>query len=67
MEDIDLMWRIKKDNKRIHILKDRVSTSPRRWERDGILFTTLRNRVLAGLYYLGVSPERLAKYYWRHS
>jgi hypothetical protein len=67
MEDIDLMRRIKKDKKKIHILEDRVTTSPRRWERDGILHTTLRNQVLVALYYLGVSPESLAKCYWRHS
>ncbi|HUW19167.1 MAG TPA: TIGR04283 family arsenosugar biosynthesis glycosyltransferase [Sedimentisphaerales bacterium] len=67
MEDVDLMRRIKKDKKKIHILKDRVTTSPRRWERDGILYTTLRNQVLVALYYLGVSPESLAKCYWRHS
>jgi rSAM/selenodomain-associated transferase 2 len=67
MEDVDLMRRIKKDGKKIFILKDRVTTSPRRWHGDGILLTTLRNQVLLALYYLGVSPATLAKYYWRRS
>ncbi len=66
MEDIDLMRRIKKDGKRIYILKDRVSTSARRWEREGVIRTTLKNQILVSLYYLGVSPEKLAAYYRNH-
>jgi len=66
MEDIDLMRRIKKDGKRIYILKDRVSTSARRWEKQGAIRTTLRNQVLVTLYYLGVSPEKLARFYRQH-
>jgi rSAM/selenodomain-associated transferase 2 len=67
MEDVDLMRRIKKDKRKIRILKDRVSTSPRRWEEKGILRTTITNQVLLALYYLGVSPEKLAQYYYgRH-
>jgi rSAM/selenodomain-associated transferase 2 len=66
MEDVDLMRRIKKDGKRICILRDKVITSPRKWQRDGALYTTVRNQILVALYYLGVSPHRLANYYWRH-
>jgi len=67
MEDVDLMRRIKKDGKKIIILPDKVTTSARRWENDGALYTTIRNRILVGLFYLGVSPHKLAKYYWRKS
>lgn len=67
MEDVDLMRRIKKDRGKIFILPDKVITSPRRWERDGAFYTTLKNQVLVALFYLGVSPVRLAKYYWRNS
>lgn len=67
MEDIDLMRRIKKDGKKIYILPDKVMTSPRRWERDGMFYTTMRNHVLVALFYLGVSPTRLAKHYWKNS
>jgi rSAM/selenodomain-associated transferase 2 len=66
MEDIDLMRRIKRRGDRIFILPDRVKTSPRQWEKHGIVRTTLMNQVLVALYYLGVSPHRLARYYWRH-
>jgi rSAM/selenodomain-associated transferase 2 len=67
MEDVDLMRRIKKDRKKIFILPDKVITSARRWESDGIFYTTIRNQILVRLFYLGISPKRLAKYYWKRS
>jgi rSAM/selenodomain-associated transferase 2 len=67
MEDVDLMRRIKKDGKKIVILPDKVTTSARRWESDGALYTTMRNQILVRLFYLGISPHKLAKYYWRRS
>jgi rSAM/selenodomain-associated transferase 2 len=67
MEDVDLMRRIKKDGKKIVILPDKVTTSARRWENDGVFYTTLRNQILIRLFYLGISPHKLAKYYWRKS
>ncbi len=63
MEDVELMRRIKKRGDRISILPDRVKTSARRWEKEGILYTTLRNRALMILYSLGVSPNWLARFY----
>ena len=66
MEDVELMGRIKKRGDRIFIFRDRVKTSPRRWEKEGIIYTTVRNKIVANLYKLGVSPERLAKYYRNH-
>lgn len=65
MEDIELMRRIKKQGGQIHILRERVMTSPRRWEKEGILLCTLRNWAISTLYYLGVSPETLNRFY-RH-
>lgn len=63
MEDVELMRRIKKRGERIRILSERVQTSPRRWEREGVLYCTLRNWALRSLYLLGVSPHRLARFY----
>lgn len=63
MEDVDLMRRIKKDGGQIQILRDKVTTSARRWQSEGVLYTTLRNQVVLMLYYLGVSPHRLARLY----
>ncbi len=65
MEDVDLMRRIKKDRRKICILPDKVITSSRRWERDGVFYTTVSNHILLALFYMGISPVKLAKYYWR--
>jgi len=65
MEDVDLMKRIKKSGSRICIIPQKVKTSPRRWEREGVIYCTLRNRVLISLYHLGVNPERLVKFYYK--
>ena len=63
MEDVELMLRLKKSKKRIVILKQRVKTSARRWEKEGIVFCTIRNWALVTLYLLSVSPGRLVKHY----
>jgi rSAM/selenodomain-associated transferase 2 len=63
MDDVDLMRRIKKKGGKIHILRDRVKTSARRWEKEGILYGTLRNWLLVSLFCAGVKPERLARFY----
>jgi rSAM/selenodomain-associated transferase 2 len=67
MEDVDLMRRIKKRGDKIYIFSDQVKTSPRRWEKEGVIYTTVKNQILMGLYYLGVGPEKLVKYYRRNS
>jgi len=63
MEDVELMRRIKHSGGKICILDERALTSARRWEQEGVLYCTLRNWILVGLYLLGVSPDRLARYY----
>jgi len=63
MEDVEIMQRVKKRRDSCRILPEKVFTSARRWEKEGILYCTLRNWTLISLYVLGVSPYRLAKYY----
>lgn len=63
MEDVELMGRIRKRGDRIRILPEKVMTSPRRWEREGLIYATLRNWTLQLLFLLGVPPERLSKFY----
>jgi len=63
MEDVDLMRRVKKRNGRIRIIHDKVVTSSRRWDEEGIFYGTLRNWLLITLYFCGVSPARLVKFY----
>lgn len=63
MEDVDLMRRVKKTGQKITIIPLKVLTSPRRWEKEGLFFSTLRNWILISLYLLGVSPQKLSKFY----
>jgi len=63
MEDVELMRRIKKSREKIWNFYDRVMTSPRRWEKEGVIYCTLRNWVIQALYLLGVSPHKLANFY----
>ncbi len=63
MEDIDLMRRIKKRGYRIRLIPEPVTTSARRWKKEGLIYTTLRNWILSTLFYAGVHPEKLKKYY----
>lgn len=63
MEDVDLMRRIKAAGFRISFIPERVRTSPRRWEKDGVVFCTARNWMLIILYLCGVSTEKLVRFY----
>ncbi|CAB5138686.1 Glycosyl transferase, family 2 [Olavius algarvensis associated proteobacterium Delta 3] len=63
MEDVELMQRIRRTGARIRILKDRVQTSPRRWDAEGIVLGTLRNWLIRSLFAAGVSPRHLVKLY----
>ena len=63
LEDVELMKRIKRRGDRIRILPQRVRTSARRWEKEGVVFTVIRNFVVLVLYNMGVSAERLARFY----
>ena len=64
MEDFELMRRMKRTGYTIRIIPEKVWTSPRRWEREGVLSCTLRNWTLMIFYLLGQDPEKLAKYYY---
>lgn len=63
MEDVELMKRIRKRGDTISIIPQKVRTSPRRYERDGVLYSTFRNWTMQILYAWGVPPERLIKWY----
>lgn len=67
MEDI-AMSRLLRRSGRPLCLSQRLVTSSRRWEQNGILRTILLMWKLRLLYFLGVAPETLArKYYGRGS
>lgn len=64
MEDIELSKKLKSFDKPACI-KQRVITSSRRWEKNGILRTVLLMWRLRLLHFFGVSPEKLFTLYSR--
>lgn len=62
MEDIELSRRLKRLGRPAR-LREKVVTSARRWERQGIVRTVLRMWVLRLLYWFGVPSRRLARWY----
>ena len=62
MEDFELVRRLKRQGK-IAIAPGRVITSGRRWQKLGVWRTTLINQIVIAGYYLGVSAERLNRFY----
>jgi rSAM/selenodomain-associated transferase 2 len=63
MEDIEISRRIRRKGKIIFV-KSPITVSPRRWIKEGVFYTTLRDWIIAFLYaFLKVSPERLIRYY----
>lgn len=62
MEDVRLVQALRQRG-RLTILPQAVSTSGRRWQRDGVLYTTVRNTLLITLYFCGVSPATLQRWY----
>lgn len=63
MEDVDIMLRLRKKGYKIRFISDPVMTSARRWKKEGMVYTTLRNWMLQLLFYAGVRPEKLKAYY----
>ena len=62
MEDIEFSARLKRTGRTV-ALRSCVTTSFRRWERRGPLRTILLMWGLRFLYWIGVSPRRLARLY----
>jgi len=65
MEDIQLSIMLKR-RCRANCLNETVITSSRRWEQQGVYKTILQMWVLRLAYFLGVSSERLKRWY-RHN
>jgi len=64
MEDVAFVARLRRAG-RLAFPPVRAFTSARRWDRYGIVGTTLRNWSLLARYAAGQSPERLARRYGR--
>jgi rSAM/selenodomain-associated transferase 2 len=63
MEDVEFVRRLTRLGRLRHLTL-RLTTSARRWEREGWLRRSVRNLTMLSLYALGVSPERLARRYY---
>ena len=64
LEDFVLVRSLQKLGK-IALTTAPATTSARRWQRLGILRTTLLNQIIILAYFLGISPTRLARWYGR--
>lgn len=62
MEDVDFVRRLNAAGLTVELPLP-LRTSARRWRRDGWLRRSARNLVLVSLYFAGVSPARLARWY----
>jgi rSAM/selenodomain-associated transferase 2 len=63
MEDVEITRRLKRAG-RIACLSERVTTSARKWERDGVARTIALMWALRLLYVCGVAPARLHRWYY---
>ena len=64
MEDIELSRRLRRTSRPV-CPPIRVTTSPRRWQRDGIPATVLSMWMLRLRYWAGADPAELARAYYR--
>jgi rSAM/selenodomain-associated transferase 2 len=62
MEDVEFVRRLKRKGRLRHLTLS-LTTSARRWERDGWWRRSANNLLTLALYAMGVSPGRLAKRY----
>ena len=62
MEDLDFIERVKAGGGRIVILAEAVRTSPRRWETEGLFYTTLMHNAMRLLRLSGAGPEKIAAF-----
>jgi rSAM/selenodomain-associated transferase 2 len=62
MEDVDLVRRLVNAGRVVEVPLA-ITTSARRWRRDGWLWRSARNLTLLSLYFCGVPPRVLARWY----
>jgi len=66
LEDVELVRRLKKIG-RIQLAPVAVTTSARRWQRYGLLRTTLLNQIILASHFCKVAPERLGRLYYKNN
>ena len=65
MEDVELSARLKRSDRPV-CLREHVVASSRRWEAQGMLRTILMMWRLRLAFFLGASPDRLVRIYYRN-
>lgn len=65
LEDVELIRRLKKIG-RIRIAPTAITTSSRRWERNGLVRTTLSNQLVLLGYLLGMNHDTLGRFYYKN-
>ena len=63
MEDVLLMQKLRRRGGRLALLPGPLHVDPRRWLAHGVVRQTLKNWTLLTGLRLGISPDRLARYY----
>ena len=61
-EDLEFSRQLKRAG-RVACLRARVTTSARRWSRDGVVRTVVRMWLIRAMYLMGVPPARLKRMY----
>jgi hypothetical protein len=61
-EDLEFSRRLKRAG-RVACLRTRVTTSARRWGRDGVARTVVKMWIIRAMYLMGVPPDRLKRLY----
>ena len=64
MEDVELARRIRDESGGLKIIDIPVKSSARRYEKNGIFATALKNKIINLLYSLKVPPEKLKRIYY---
>ena len=64
MEDIELTSRLRRYAKP-QVISGFVTTSTRRWQKEGVLRTIVLMWSLRFLYFIGISPRKLVNYYYK--
>ncbi len=62
LEDVKLVRAMRRHG-RLVLVPEAVQTSGRRWLSEGVVHTTVRNNVIMGLFFCGVAPATLKRWY----
>ena len=62
LEDVKLVRAMRRHG-RLAFVAQPARTSGRRWLSEGVVYTTVRNNVIVGLFFCGVSPTTLKRWY----